>query len=219
LSHFQEIFDALSARHKYQADERRRQEIAAWRSSDGQSWYAVRVAPQKEFTLGGRHDASGEWFPGVLERKGYSQVFVPTETKFRKTLHKGRRVSIPVLYPLFTSYIFVGGAFSWQHLLTENHVQGVVGFPDEHGNRRPAPISESEMDKLRAMSGGLVPHRRSVNPHRAWRVGEKAEIAVGPYQGQITDIVGLHGRWAEIFVNLFGSRRLVTILSEHLEAA
>jgi len=219
LSHFQEIFDALSARHKYQADERRRQEIAAWRSSDGQSWYAIRVAPQKEFTLGGRHDASGEWFPGVLERKGYSRVFVPTETKFRKTLHKGRRVSIPVLYPLFTSYIFVGGAFSWQHLLTENHVQGVVGFPDEHGNRRPAPISESEMKKLRAMSGGLVPHRRSVNPHRALRVGEKAEIAIGPFAGQVVEIKGIQGRKAKIFVSLFGHATLTEIAIADLEAA
>jgi transcription antitermination factor NusG len=219
LSYFQEIFDALSARHKYQADERRRQERARWKAADGSAWYAVRVEPQKEFVLGGRHDASGEWFPGVLERKGYSRVFVPTETKFRKTLHKGRRVSIPVLYPLFTSYVFVGGAFSWQHLLTENHVQGVVGFPDEHGNRRPAPISESEMDKLRAMSGGLVPHRRSVNTHRAFRVGESAAIAVGPFAHQIVTIANLHGSKARVFLNLFNVTREVEVDLDMLDVA
>lgn len=214
-----EILDQLNASSKYQADERRRLERAAWRTSDGQSWYALRVEPQKEFTLGGRYDANGEWFDGVLQRKGYSQVFVPTETKFRKTLSKGRRVSFPVLYPLFVSYIFVGGAFSWLHLLAENHIQGVVGFPDETGERRPAPIAASEMAKLRAMSGGLVPHRRSVNPHRALRVGEMAEISAGPFSGQIVKIENLHGRKAKIFLNLFGHSKLVEIGIESLEAA
>ena len=214
-----DILDRLNASYKYRADERRRRERAAWRTSDGHSWYALRVEPQKEFTLGGRHDANGEWLPGVLERKGYLRVYVPTETKFRKTLRKGRRVSIPVIYPLFTSYIFVGGAFSWQHLLAENHIQGVVGFPDETGERRPAPISESEMAKLREMSGGLIPHRRSVNPHRALRVGELAEISIGPFAGQIVEIKGSHGRKAKIFVSLFGHATLTEIPIGDLEAA
>lgn len=214
-----EILDRLNASFKYQADERRRRERAAWRTSDGCSWYALRVDPQKEFMLGGRYDINGEWFDGVLQRKGYNQVFVPTETKFRKTLRKGRRVSIPVVYPLFTSYIFIGGAFSWQHLLAENHIQGVVGFPGEAGERKPAPISESEMEKLRAMSGGLVPHRRSVNTHRAFRVGESAAIAVGPFAHQIVQIAGLHGTKARVFLNLFNITREVEVDLDMLDVA
>ena len=214
-----DILDRLNTSYKYRADERRRRERAAWRTSDGHSWYALRVEPQKEFTLGGRHDANGEWLPGVLERKGYSRVYVPTETKFRKTLRKGRRVSIPVIYPLFTSYIFVGGAFSWQHLLAENYIQGVVGFPDETGERRPAPISESEMAKLREMSGGLIPHRRSVNTHRAFRVGESAAIAVGPFAHQIVQIAGLHGTKARVFLNLFNITREVEVDLDMLDVA
>jgi transcription antitermination factor NusG len=183
------------------------------------TWYAIRTNPQREFLLAGRYDENGEWCKGLLEKKGYAQVFCPTETKFRKTIKKGRRVSIPVLYPMFTGYIFVGGTFSWLQLMAENYITGVVGFPDNHGNRRPAPISESEMAKLRAMSGGLVPHKRSVNPHRALRVGELAEISVGPFAGQVVKIEGLHGRKAKIFVNLFGMTKLAEISLADLEAA
>lgn len=182
------------------------------------TWYAIRTAPQRELTLAGRHDADGTWLPGLLERRGY-QVFCPTEVKFRKTILKGRRVTIPRLYSMFIGYIFVGGDFSWLNLMAENYVQGVVGFPDERGNRRPAPISEPEMEKLRAMSGGLVPHRRSVNPHRALRVGEKAEIAIGPFAGQVVEIKGIQGRKAKIFVSLFGHATLTEIAIADLEAA
>ncbi len=183
------------------------------------TWYAIRTNPQREFLLAGRYDEHGEWRPGVLEKKGYDQIFCPTETKFRKTLKKGRRVSIPVLYPMFTGYIFVGGKFSWLHLMAENYITGVVGFAGEDGVRRPAPISESEMAKLREMSGGLIPHRRSVNPHRALRVGEMAEISVGPFAGQLVKIEGLHGRKAKVFVKLFGPATMADVDIGDLEAA
>lgn len=183
------------------------------------TWYALRTNPQREFTLAGRPDADGVWLPGLLERKGYDQVFCPTETKFRKTMKRGRSMSIPVLYPLFTGYIFIGGSFSWMHLLAEDYIRGVVGFPDGTGQRKYAPISDAEMSRLKAMSGALVPHRRSVNTHRALRVGEFAEIATGPFQGQIVKIEGLHGRKARVFLNLFATRKEVEIGIEDLEAA
>ena len=181
-------------------------------------WYALRTHPQREFALAGRYDQDGDWVKGVLERQGY-QVFCPTETKFRKTIKKGRRVSIPKTYPMFTGYIFIGGSFSWLHLLAEPHVLGVVGFADAYGERRPAPISEAEMAKLRSMSGSLVPHQRSVNTHRALRVGELAEISVGPFQGQIVKVEGIHGRKAKVFMNLFNVRKEVEIDLANLDAA
>ena len=183
------------------------------------TWYAIRTNPQREFLLAGRYDENGEWRPGVLEKKGYDQVFCPTETKFRKTIKKGRRVSIPVLYPMFTGYIFVGGRFSWLELMAENYITAAVGFPDEFGRRRPAPISESEMAKLREMSGGLIPHRRSVNPHRAFRVGELAAIAVGPFAHQVVTIAGLHGTKARVFLNLFNVTREVEVDLDMLDVA
>lgn len=216
---YDDLYDQIQSRPKYQADEKRRREYGSWKAADGSAWYALRVEAQKEFALAGKADADGEWIPGILERKGYDRVFLPTETKFKKTMRKGRRVSLPVVYPLFTSYIFVGGRFSWQHLLAENHIWSVVGFANDRGERQPAPISEAAMAKLKDMSGALVPHRRSVNPHRALRVGELAEISVGPFQGQIVKIEGLHGRKARVFLNLFSTRKEVEIGIEDLEAA
>ena len=181
-------------------------------------WYAIRVHPQREMTLAGRYDENGDWLPGMLEKRGY-QVFCPTEIKFRKTIRKGRRVSVPRVYSMFVGYIFVGGKFSWLELMAENYITGVVGFPDEFGRRRPAPISESEMAKLREMSGGLIPHRRSVNTHRAFRVGESAAIAVGPFAHQIVTIAGLHGTKARVFLNLFNVTREVEVDLDMLDVA
>lgn len=164
------------------------------------NWFAIRCAPQRELAV-----------EAMLRRKGYD-VFLPTETKYRLvSRHAKRRVA--VVYPLFSRYIFVGGKFSWLHLMAERHITGCVGF-----NGTPAPISEAEIQKLRNMSGD-VPHRHSVNPHRALRVGELAEIQAGPFQGQVVQVEGLAGSKARIFLNLFGVRKLAEIELSKLEAA
>jgi hypothetical protein len=45
-----------------------------------------------------------------------------------------------------------------------------------------------------------------------------AEIAVGPFAGQIVKVEGLHGRKARIFLNLFGGRKVEIDIAD-LEAA
>lgn len=165
-------------------------------------WFAIRTAPQRELAV-----------EAMLRRQGYD-VFCPLETKLRKSISKGRRVVREVTYPLFVRYIFVGGKFSWLHLMAERHVTGVVGF-----DGRPAPISDAEIRRLRAMSGTAVPHRHSVNPHRALRTGELAEITAGAFAGQVVKVDGLHGTKARIFVNLFGSIKSVEIDAANLVAA
>jgi transcription antitermination factor NusG len=169
-------------------------------------WYALRVAPQREFTV-----------EAMLRRKGY-EVFCPIEQKSRKASRKGSAVKV-VSYALFNRYIFIGGAFSWLHLMAENHVSGFVWFLDDDGERQPAPIADSEMIRLRAMSGKAIPHRQSVNPHRALRTGELAEITKGALAGQIVKVEGLYGRKARIFINLFGTLKHVEIKLEDLIAA
>lgn len=164
-------------------------------------WFALRVAPQREAAV-----------EAMLRIKGYD-VFLPIEVKYRRAHHKhGKRVAVS--YPMFTRYVFVQAPFSWLYLMAERHVCGVVGFDGS-----PAPISESEIERVRSMSGQAVPHRHSVNPHRALRAGELAEIGVGPFAGQIVKIEGLHGRKARIFLNMFGTRKSVEIAVEHLEVA
>lgn len=168
-------------------------------------WFAIRTAPQREFALAGEH--------GILRKKGY-EVFLPTETKKRKSIKKGRRFVYEVSYPMFTRYIFVREGFSWLELMAERHVSGVVGFEGQ-----PAPIPDAEITRLKAMSGALIPHRRSVNPHKAVRKGEMAEITYGPYAGQVVKIEGLHGQKARVFLTLFGGAREVEIKLAQLEAA
>jgi transcription antitermination factor NusG len=148
----------------------------------------------------------------MLKRKGID-VFLPTETKTKKVSHTPKKFKA-VTYPMFTRYIFVGGKFSWLYLMSERHITGVVGF-----DGTPAPISKSDMERLRAMSGSNLPHRHSVNPHRALRSGELAEIQAGPFAGQIVKVEGITGSKAKIFLNLFGVRKEATISVEDLKAA
>lgn len=198
---YQDILDDLEARPKYRAEEQRRRAKAKNEERDFR-WFAIRVAPQREFAV-----------EAMLRRQGI-KVFLPTEVKFRKTIKKGRRVSVPVTYPSFVRYLFVRKPFSWLHLMAERHITGVVGFEGV-----PAPIADAEIERLRSDSTSTVPHRHSVNPHRALRTGEMAEICEGVFSGQIVKIEGLHGRKAKVFLNLFGGQKLVEIDIAGLEAA
>lgn len=198
---YDDILEALESRPKYRAEEQRRRRKAIVEGDD-RRWFAIRVAPQREFTV-----------EAMLRTQGF-EVFLPTEVKFRKTIKKGRRVSIPVSYAMFVRYLFVRKPFSWLHLMAERHITGVVGFEGV-----PAPIEDAEIERLRGESGGAVPHRHSVNPHRALRTGELAEICEGVFTGQIVKIEGLHGRKAKVFLNLFGGQKLVEIDIAALDAA
>ncbi len=167
-------------------------------------WFAIRTAPQRELAV-----------EAMLRRKGY-KVFLPVERKIKtgRAMRGKRMAVVHRVYPMFTRYLFIGGEFSWLHLMAENHVTGVVGF-----DGCPAPIANAEIERVRAMSGSNIPHRFSENPHRAIRTGELAEISFGPFAGQIVKVEGLHGRKAKIFLNLFGARKSVEIDVANLEAA
>jgi transcription antitermination factor NusG len=114
---------------------------------------------------------------------------------------------------MFCGYLFLQAPVPWLDLMAERHVMGFVGFDGS-----PAPIAEHEITKLKNMTGH-VPHRHSVNPHRAIRNGERAEITFGPFSGQIVTVENLYGSKARIFMNLFGTQKLVEIPISSLEAA
>ena len=163
------------------------------------TWYAIRTAPQRERAV-----------EAMLRVQGYV-VFLPVETKIKRVgLKRTRR---EVVYPMFVRYLFVRAPVPWLHLMAVNHVTGVVGF-----DGTPAPIEDHEIERIKNMSGN-IPHRASVNPHRALRTGELAEITAGPFSGQVVKITGLHGNKARIFVNLFGGVKEAEILLADLEAA
>lgn len=164
------------------------------------TWYAIRTAPQRELAV-----------EAMLRRKGYT-VHLPTETKTRRAGgFKGKRKV--VTYPKFTRYIFIKAPFSFLHLMAENHVSSVVGFDGS-----PAPITDEKFEAVLSMPSN-VPHKHSVNPHRALRTGEMAEITSGPFQGQVVKVQGIYGAKARIFLSLFGNGKEVEILLDKLEAA
>lgn len=165
------------------------------------TWYAIRTAPQRERAV-----------EAMLRVQGYV-VFLPVETKVKRVGRGSRRSSRTVVYPMFVRYLFVRAPVPWLHLMAVNHVTGVVGF-----DGTPAPIEDHEIERIKNMSGN-IPHRASVNPHRALRTGEVAEITAGPFAGQVVKIAGLHGNKAKIFVNLFGGVKEAEILLADLEAA
>jgi len=165
------------------------------------TWYAIYTAPQRELTLA-----------AMLRRQGYA-VCLPVETKMRRPKPQARKRVI-VTYPMFGRYLFVKAPIPWLHLMAQRHVSGVVGIDGV-----PSPIANAEIEKLRQMDGSAIPHRTSVNPHRALRTGDLAEIQTGPFSGQVVKVAGLYGAKARIFVNLFGTVKEAEISVEDLEAA
>ena len=116
-------------------------------------------------------------------------------------------------YPLFPRYLIAGyqGGMPWLHLAGVRHVTGVVGF-----DGTPAQISGRDMSRILGMTSAP---RAALNPHRALRAGDLAEITSGVFVGRIVKIEGLTGRKARIFLDLFGTRKEVEIPVEALEAA
>lgn len=164
-------------------------------------WFAIRTAAQRERAV-----------ELVLSRKGYA-VFLPLEfkTRYRGKSRGARKEHQIIALPLFPRYLFVGGEFNWPELMSERHVVGVVGF-----NGRPAPIRDEEMNRVREIASSLPtlePKKRSP------RVGDLVKINGGAFAGHVVKIEGLHGRKARIFMNLFGSRKVVEIDAANLEAA
>ena len=118
-----------------------------------------------------------------------------------------RRVSIPVLYPMFTGYIFVGGRFL-PRTDGREHITAAVGFPDEFGRRRLHQGSLNlKWRSLREMSGGLIPHRRSVTRIVRSALVRWQRSASGLSQDRSSrSKEAFYGHKAKIFVSLFRTR-------------
>ncbi len=165
-------------------------------------WYALMTIPQKELAS-----------QMVLERRGY-RCFLPTEIKYRRSRREKKRRA--VTYPMMRGYIFVAfdGDIPWMDLARLNIIRGVVGF-----DGRPAPIDDDAMRRLEKMSGASIPHRSSVNTHKALRPGDMAEIVSGQFYGTIVQVTGIKGEKARIMLSLFGGERELEISASALEAA
>ena len=166
------------------------------------TWFALMTIPQKEIAA-----------QMILERRGY-RCFLPTEDKvIRIRREKKRRV---VTYPMMRGYIFAGfdSGVPWLDLARLNVIRGVVGF-----DGRPAPISDEAMRGLEKLSGARIPHKNSVNTHKALRAGDMAEITTGQFFGVIVPVSSIKGEKAKVLLQLFGGVKEVEIRIGDLAAA
>lgn len=168
-------------------------------------WFAAKVAPQKEFAC-----------EEILTRRGF-RCFVPREGKW-KTASRRKKEKRFVEYPMLRSYVFIAsaGALPWDELARINVINGFVSV---NGDGYPTAISDKAMAGLQQISGGYVPNRKSVNTHQALGPGDTAEVAHGPFFGQLVPVTGLNGEKAKIMVDLFGKPHEVEISIWALRAA
>lgn len=167
-------------------------------------WYALKVAPMREFTA-----------EAMLRRKGYD-AFCPVEIKHRRPSRKTKR-RVAYAYPMFVRYIFVGsktGDLPWLQLLAERHISGVV-----RSDGMPAAIADEKLRHIRELSGKVVAYKLTKNPHKAFQVGEMAKVKVGPFKSFEGAIEEVRGRHAKLLLSLFGRPVWADIDMADLEAA
>lgn len=167
-------------------------------------WYALKVAPMREFTA-----------EAMLRRKGYD-AFCPVEIKHRRPSRKTKR-RVAYAYPMFVRYIFVGsktGDLPWLQLLAERHVSGVI-----RSDGMPAAIADEKLRQIRENSGKVIPYKLAKNPHKAFQVGERAKVKVGAFRGFEAKIEEVTGRRAKLLLSLFGRPVQTDVDMADLEAA
>lgn len=169
---------------------------------NGAGWFALRVAPMREFAV-----------EEILKRRGL-RAFVPTEIKWKRS---GRNKKVPHDYPMLPRYCFASGADPWDVIRAYRErglVQGVVGF-----DGRPAMISEAAINRLARISGGAIP-TRSTHVHRSFTVGDKVRLAYGPWNPhEIVEVSKIAGETGVVLMEMFGTVREVKVKLDQLEAA
>lgn len=164
------------------------------------SWYAIRTAPQREFSV-----------EQILRIRGVT-TFVPTETKWRRN---GRKRRAPVQRPMLPRYVLMRFPDPWAvvHAMQDRGVCGLVCFAGV-----PAKIPEQAVAWLAQRSGAAVP-TRNVSVHRAFTPGDRVEIVSGPFQGWCVELTEIKGEVGKVLLTMFGTERCVPVRLDQLEAA
>lgn len=131
--------------------------------ADRSRWYAVYTCPRHEKVVATQ-----------LEQKAV-EVFLPTFSVMSRW--KDRRVRIA--NPVFPGYVFTRIDLRDRiRVVSTPSVIRIVSF-----NGMPAPISDQEIDAVRAcLAGGII------EPHPFIAVGERVRVRSGPFEG-VTGIV------------------------------
>lgn len=186
------------------------------------NWYAFRVESGQE-----RKALS------TLLKLGYSP-FLPIERR-RRRRHRYSKSSQVVEYAKFPGYIFVGfaGHVPWRNLWaidrcdplasTSDRPSPFIRYQDRvlksvvglHG--KPSLADNQQIARAIAESAAYVPD--NATSRKGFDMGDRVEIIDGAWQGFVTQVEGIHGDKARVFLKLFGTTRQVEIAVDALEAA
>ena len=173
-------------------------------------WYALRIAPAREFVA-----------QRLLKDRGIV-TFLPVEIKHR---HRSRyskaagKPKEPRAFTMFPGYLFAGfepGVPLWFNLFTENnHVKSVVG---DRGVPYRLPVAQIRR-QIEMYADGLVrpQSERFMQSGKEFKAGDQVLVADGPFEGLSVKVESIKGGNAKMFVELFGSPQLVTIATDKLE--
>jgi transcription antitermination factor NusG len=162
-------------------------------------WHAIRVASPLEFRV-----------RDELHRGGVGAI-VPRRRVAKGNKRDGK--TIERIVPLLPGYVFAGfRAFpAWNTLATLRGWIGPVGFDGS-----PAKLTTADVELLRSFDRMIGEERA---PRPGLRVGDRVPYRIGQV-GELHALVKrLRGGKVVLEVELFGSKREVTVASESIEAA
>lgn len=158
-------------------------EAARW------AWYAVEVAPQREFLV-----------QRLLEGRGVL-VFVATRVVWRRPngqTRRKRRVVLPAL-PRFVLVGVVDEAGLFAALRGVPHVSGVVGV-----GGRPWPVGAAGLMWMAQRSSEAPAVEQFMASRLEFGVGDVVRISAGAMEGVRARVLALDGARARVLAPLFG---------------
>lgn len=148
----------------------------------GLRWYAVSVAPQRDFEVWRDIDKAG------------ITAYCPLRTNLVKPF-KHALTKIERAFPLLEGYVFVGfdGEPDWPPVLAVKHVKGRIGI-----NNQPSLIRESQMERLlvrqaKGIFRGNGSLRGMMREESHVRVGDTVQVDLAPgvkREGIVTQVIG-----------------------------
>lgn len=165
-------------------------------------WYALRTAPQKEYTA-----------QMLLDRRGI-RTFLPVETKWKRV---SRHKKEPISCPSYPRYLFVGAEkqFPWHDVLRMKGlpVTGVVTV-----NGLPAPIAPSAIEKLAKLSGNCF-RTRETRVNKSFVPGDMVRVPETYFEDWSIPLISIKGKMADVLIDMLGEKRVVQVPVDRLEAA
>ena len=174
----------------------------------GLTWYAL-------ISKSAREARAANW---LEQDYGDCMTLVPLDKRFRTQGRKGgsrhfRRVNAEYQIPLMARYVFAGFAShpNWLTIFESPHITGAISL---HGE--PIRIPEVQIERFRShaesdrVAAGLP----------VLKIGSQAVfVGEGVFTGHLLEIADLGATSAEVWFDMFGSRRKVKVSREDLEAA